>query len=113
MARRRATPTTSDDAERNASARFKAELVYKVLVIVGLGFAGKLSWNAWDQTQESIKLASAGATAAAEAAAAAHINQSDIVRMLQGFGMRVEALERHSFGEVRRPEHIELPMPPR
>jgi hypothetical protein len=42
--------------EQQAKAiEFKVDLVYKVVIVGMLAFAGRLSWQAWDDTQTTLR----------------------------------------------------------
>jgi len=44
--------------EQQAKAiEFKVDLLFKVVIVGMLAFAGRLSWQAWDDTQETLKAA--------------------------------------------------------
>lgn len=85
-------------AERDAAQsvrQFKVDVLWKGLLLVGMAFATKASWSAWEGMQQSVDMSLS--------------NQHAIGTLLQTHGMRLDDLERSEFGEVRRPEPVDLP----
>ena len=50
------TTNGNGDTIPNGRTAIKVDLLWKLVVVGGLALAAKLSWNAWDQSQETQRL---------------------------------------------------------